>query len=79
MDTDLPVGSRVAVEVSVRALLARTALVLGLPTAATVVAALAAGPWVDWLVPVALLVSVAGVVIVGRFARCCDALETCRG
>ncbi|MCE2424055.1 MAG: SoxR reducing system RseC family protein [Pseudomonadales bacterium] len=79
VDTDLPLGSRVAVEVPVRALLAKTALVLGLPTTATVAAALAAGPWGDWLVPVALLISVAGVVIMGRFARSGDALETCRG
>ncbi len=79
VDTDLPIGSRVAVEVPVRALLAKTALVRGLPTTATVVAALAAGPRVDWLVPAALLISVAGVVIMGRFARSRDALETCRG
>ena len=71
LDSDLPLGTPVAVSASAAALTRSASVVLGLPVVGTILAAvLASGhPWADWLVPAALLGSVALVVCVGLLAR----------
>lgn len=81
LDTDVPLGTPVAVSASAATLTRRASLVFGLPVLATILAAVLAGgrPWADWLVPVALLGGALVAACVGRLARQGASSEICRG